>query len=175
MVIKIYTYVDKRPDFIPYQLKSLKFFLTDEFEYIIFNNASNFVNRWKINNLCKKLGVKVYPIKTPIHSNPNMACAYPIQWSFHNIIKKQKNSLAVILDSDIFLLKIFSIRKYLDGFNIAGTKQIRGKVKYLWNGILFFNLRTLPNIDDLNFMCGLIDRTATDVGGNLHYYFSKKS
>ncbi|MBU3940491.1 MAG: hypothetical protein KKH88_00995, partial [Nanoarchaeota archaeon] len=67
-MIKIYTYADKRPDFIPYQFKSLKHFLTDEFEYIVFNNATNSFNRWKINNLCNKLGIKVYPIKNPNHS-----------------------------------------------------------------------------------------------------------
>jgi hypothetical protein len=37
MLVKIYTYPDKRPDFILRQKKSLDFFLRDNFELIVIN------------------------------------------------------------------------------------------------------------------------------------------
>ena len=37
--ITIYTAADKRPDFIHLQYETLKKYIKDDFEYIIFNNA----------------------------------------------------------------------------------------------------------------------------------------
>ena len=38
--VKIYTYADKRPDFIALQYKSIGHFLRNPFELIVFNNCS---------------------------------------------------------------------------------------------------------------------------------------
>jgi hypothetical protein len=54
MKVKIYTYPDKRPDFILRQKKSLEFFLKDDFEYIIMNNGSSPELRGEIEKICIK-------------------------------------------------------------------------------------------------------------------------
>ena len=37
--VKIYTYSQWRPDFIPIQYETIKRFVKDDFEYIVFNNG----------------------------------------------------------------------------------------------------------------------------------------
>jgi len=169
--VKIYTYADKRPDFIALQYKSIGHFLRNPFELIVFNNCSllHYRRRRTITETCEGLGLRCILVDGQDHTNPNVACAKPIQWSFHNYLKKE-NGLVCIIDSDMFLVAEFDLRQYMSGYDIAAVKQVRGHVRYMWNGLMFFNIPTLPSIDHMNFMCGLIDGVATDVGGFLYYW-----
>lgn len=83
------------------------------------------------------------------------------------------NDLVMIIDSDMFLVKNFSVAEYLKGYDISGVLQQRGHVTYLWNGILFFNMKTLPEQSTLNFNCGWVDGELCDVGGHTYFYFKK--
>jgi hypothetical protein len=73
----------------------------------------------------------------------------------------------------MFLINPLSVEEYLKGYDIAAVKQIRGQIKYLWNGLMFFDLRTLPNKDSMNFMCGKVENENVDVGGFLYYWLRK--
>ncbi len=173
MKIKLYTYADRRPDFIELQYRSLKHYLKNDFELIVFNNCSIFhpFRRQEIRNECKRLSLQCLEVKQN-HSNPNMACAVPIQWSFDTIIKYDKG-ISCIIDSDMFLVSPFDIEKHMKNFDFAAVKQIREHVNYLWNGLMFFDLRTLPDKDSMNFMCGKVEGQAVDVGGLLYYWLKK--
>jgi hypothetical protein len=168
-MIYLYTFADKRPDFIALQYKSLKHFLKDDFRFIVFNNASSQINRLRISIVCKLIGVDCVTAEEQNHADACLACAVPIQWAFHKIMSP-RGGYAGIIDSDMFLVRPFSILEYLGEHNIAAVKQIRKHVKYLWNGIMFFHLDNLPAIQDMNFMHGEIDGINTDVGGFLHYW-----
>lgn len=167
--IKIFTFADKRPDFIPLQVATLRHFVDDDFEFTVFDNASSIVRSLRIRNKCKSLGVRWLRVAEQDHSNPTIACARPLQWSYDNLWKNDSGIVAVI-DSDMFPVAKFSIENYLHGFNVAGTKQKRGHVIYLWNGILFFDMRTLPDKDSVDFMFGNVEGQRTDVGGHLYYW-----
>lgn len=173
MKVKIYTYADKRPDFIELQLKTLNFFLEDDFEYIVFNNGSNDNLRNQIQYMCKILRIKQIYVENPKHREPTIACAYPIQWSFHELIKHDSGCISCIIDSDMFLLKPFSIEKCMTDYSIAAVEQVRGHVTYLWNGIIFMNIDELPNKENMNFMFGNIEGENTDVGGHLYYWLKE--
>ena len=58
-MINIYTFADKRPDFIQLQFESLKKFISNNFEYHVFNNASNPNLESQINSICQQLKIKV--------------------------------------------------------------------------------------------------------------------
>jgi hypothetical protein len=172
MKVKIYTYPDKRPDFILRQKKSLEFFLKDDFEYIIMNNGSSPELRGEIEKICIKNKIIHFFIENPDHSHPTTACAYPINQTLERIIKKEeKDTISVIMDSDMFFVKPFCIAEYLGDNEIAAIKQIRGDVNYIWNGIVFINHNEIKDINELDFGFDTINGNTTDVGGNTYYYF----
>jgi hypothetical protein len=172
MKVKLYTYPDKRPDFILRQKKSMDTFLTDEFEYIVMNNGSSPELRAEIEKICYENNIKHIFIENPNHSDPTIACAYPINQSLKRYIKKDKETnISVIIDSDMFFLKPSSIIGYMGDYELAALKQIRGHVKYIWNGIVFINHKKIIDIQELDFGFGNIEGNITDVGGNMYYYF----
>jgi len=171
-MIKIYTYPDKRPDFILKQNNSLKKFLKDDFEHIIINNGSTEELKLEIEKISKENKITHFFVEKTNHSNPTIACSYPINQSLERFIKKESDAdISVIIDSDMFFLKDFSISQYIGENEIAAIKQIRGNINYIWNGIVFINHKKIKNIKDLDFGYGLIDGNMTDVGGNMYYYF----
>jgi hypothetical protein len=95
-----------------------------------------------------------------------------VQYSL-DILGFDHDDIVAIIDSDMFLVKEFSIAEYLSGYDIAGQPQSRADVHYLWNGIMFFNMNTLPNKKTINCNCGIINNQGCDVGGYLYYYFKE--
>lgn len=128
----------------------------------------------EINNTCTRLGIKCIRIPYSIHigrDNSHEACADVVQYSL-DTFGFDYPGIVAILDSDMFLIKKFSIKKYLEGYDLAGCPQSRGngKVEYIWNGIVFMDMRTLPNKRTMNWDCGKVDGESVDVGGQLHHY-----
>ncbi len=183
MKVFFFTYADKRPDFIPYQLKSMQHFVKDDFELIVFDNASNKQNSELIHQICKEHNITCIKVEWPLFKGKirklnryaALACAYPIQWSFQKYLRNYQNTLCSIIDSDMFFINQFSVQQYMDGYNIAAVKQKRGNVNYLWNGIMFFDISKLPSIDTMDFMYGRINGFATDVGGRLYYWINENA
>ena len=167
--INIYTYVDKRTDFIEWQLASLQKFCRNDFTYIVFNNGSNGALRDAINKECKRLNVQVVDIAEKNHDDPSGSHSQAIQWSWDNVITKSDKD-KIIIDFDIFLFAPVNLLTLLDDGLIEGIPQTRQHVKYLWAGVLILS-KDLPNKETINFRAGVVGGVNTDVGGNLHTYF----
>lgn len=187
-MIKIYTFAHKRPDFIELQLKSFKKNLKDEFEFIIFNNANFDHNKNQYNEIhkiCKELKLQCIDIKIDFsiiknrtvfenneYINPAIACAYPLCYAWKEIISKTNDKICII-DSDMFIFKQFDVCKILSNYDLVYLPQSRNNVYYMWNGLVFMNLKNMPNKSYLSWWCGLISGENTDVGGNTFYYLNK--
>tara|TARA_A100001037_G_scaffold257591_1_gene244330 strand:- start:7 stop:858 length:852 start_codon:yes stop_codon:yes gene_type:complete len=184
------------PEYIELQYQCFNKFFQTEYEYIVINDAKNFAASTnfyqndlysKIKNMCDKYKIKCIDFPQNYHYDrtilfphtrePNTVnsvtrCADVTQYAFNKF--KNVNGYLMIIDSDMFLFEYFNIDKYMtinsSKINIAGIKQ---KMGYLWNGIVIFNLKTLPNIEDINFDCGKIDNASVDVGGHTYYYMKK--
>jgi hypothetical protein len=170
MKVKLYTHAHNRPDFIPLQLRSFARFLTDDFEYLVFNNAATASDDREIRETCARLGVECIEVEERNHLTVNCSHASALQWSFHQYLKYETECIAAILDSDMFMISDFSLNDYLDGYDLAGVSQSRGHVYYLTNDIIFFNMAALPDKDAMNFMCDKIEGVHVDVGGDLYYW-----
>ena len=85
------------------------------------------------------------------------------------------DGIVALIDSDMFLVKPFSIEKYLQGYDIAGElqgrKNERIEVRYLSPALCFMDMRTLPNKRALSFNSGDVEGLLCDVGGHNYYYF----
>lgn len=179
-MLNIFTFADKRPDFIEWQAATLKYFMRDEYRYFVFNNAYN--NRRKISDACAAHGAVCIdlPYLAMDHSNPNAACAAPLNWAWKNVIVPSfGNEACLIIDSDMFLVHPLTctyisatkaVREW--GLPLMGVKQRRGHVKYIWNGII---KATRPHfLKELDFNYGEVDGVLTDVGGFTHHFLEKE-
>lgn len=183
MKVKIYTFPDKRPDFIELQKKSIENFLKDDYEYIIINNGSNNESRKEIFDICNNNEIKHIYVENPNHSDPNIACAYPINQTLDKYIKveKEKDIISVIIDSDMFFISDFSIVDFIGDNEVSAIYQVRGDVNYLWNGIVFINNSKVIDIESFDFGYQIINdilvqkqvQHRTDVGGNMYFYLKE--
>jgi hypothetical protein len=84
-----------------------------------------------------------------------------------NEVGFKHDDIVALFDSDLFLVKEFSLRDYLTNYDIAGIKQGIG---YLWIGLTFLDMRTMPNKETINFNCGRVNDVPVDAGGHTYCY-----
>lgn len=175
-MIHIFTSVVNRPDFLILQNQLFQKFLKDEYQFHVVDDSIDDSISDQFKKICSEHEFQYY--KKPTRTtpmNPAQACADTIQWSYDTIIKEQyRDSIVFFCDSDLFLIDELDITDYMQDAIISGLPQYRGQVTYMWNGIMFFNM---PKIDDLNidFSDGVVEGQLTDVGGHTYYYFKKNN
>jgi hypothetical protein len=159
-MIKIYTFSDKRPDFIKLQHDTFKRFIKDEYEYIVFNNSCNDIISNEIENLCSHLNIRCLPCEKN-HKNAMTACYTPINFFIKNYLDDE--TISVIIDSDIFMINNFSFEDYIGDYDICGIFQQRNDYKtiYLWNAFVIIN----KNINKKKINIDFEPIDGTDVGG----------
>lgn len=186
--VLLITHSFNRPDFIEIQYRTFKKFMLDEYEFIVFNDARDPNLRKQINDMCLRYNLSCIEIAQEVHDLPYLArgpyddynhsaarCANVVQYSL-DLIGFDHDNIVAIIDSDMFLIREFSITNYLEGYDLAAWPQSRGdrsEINYIWNGLIFFNMNTLPNKRTLNFNCGWVNGVVTDVGGYTYYYFQQ--
>lgn len=184
--ILIMTHSYNRPDFIEIQYQTFKKFLKDDYEFMVFNDApdENVCNQ--INQICAQYNLRCIRIPQHIHTypylyrlpretmnNPCVRCSNVVQYSL-NEVGFNHDDIVAIIDSDMFLVEEFSIREYMKGYDLAGLPQTRAQdVLYIWNGLVFFDMRTIPNKSMINFNCGEVNKVPVDVGGQMHHYLKQ--
>lgn len=197
--VLIFTYAFNRPDFIEIQHKTFKKFLLDDYEFVVFIDAFDKDMRQKIITTCNACNLKFVIVPQEIHCHlnstlpPNAMAAERncnvVQYSLDTIGFKH-NDILVLLDSDLFLIKELSIIQLLEGYNLAGfSRQCRDSpfhdckkihphhppIEYLWIGLIFLNMRTLPNKEIFSVHRGpvLLNNQQCinlDSGGYTYYY-----
>jgi hypothetical protein len=178
MSIQIFTSVVNRPDFVEIQDKLFKKFLKNDYQFHVIDDSISFEVAEQFKNICEKRNLKYYKKpKNNVNMNPAQACAAAIQWTYDNLIKENcKNNLVCFFDSDMFLIDYFDVEEYLSDSIISGLLQSRGSINYMWNGIMFFNMPKISQIDtEINFSDGYVEGQLTDVGGHTYYYFKKNN
>ncbi len=180
--VLIFTYAFNRPDFIEIQHKTFEHFIEDEYEFVVFSDARTAGDANAIKNTCDRLGIKHVRIPQNIHSKP-----YLERWpgeNYHapavrnvNAVMYSLNTLGfdhddilVLLDSDVFFLKKICIRDLLKDYNIVAQRIGSGYIIYPWHGLIFMDMKTLPDIRSLNFNCGRVNDKPVDAGGQSYYY-----
>ena len=187
--VLIITSAYNRPDFVEIQHKTFQKFLQDDYEFVVFNDARDSKLSRSIAKTCKTLGVKCVKIPQGIHDKPYLERfqgenfhapavrnANVVQYALNNL-GFAHNGIVAIFDSDLFLVKDFSIESFLDGYAIAGVPQVHLQngieIPYLWIGIAFLDMRKLPERNLINFNCGKIKGVAVDAGGYTYHYLTR--
>ena len=182
----IITHNYNQPSFIELQYKTFKKFLSDDFEYVVFNDALDPQLSDQIDSMCSSLGIACYRIPQENRASPQLktnlkkgvfwaaarhgqAIRYSMETlGFHH------QGLVMMIDSDMFLIKPFNAENFMHNHDIAGLQQIRdNSIRYLWGGLIFFRMDTLTHKKTMQFNNGLINGTYVDSCGFLHYYFQE--
>ena len=167
-----------RPEFIDIHLKTFKAFLEDDFEYVVFNDAAQEDMRIAIEQACVNNGIRCFRVPQHLHmvpgrTSPGHRHMDGIQHAL-NTVGYEHDGIVALIDSDMFLIKAFSIERYLKNHDIAGERQGRKndriEIRYLSPAIAFMNMQTLPNKKTLSFEGGYVEGLACDVGAHTYYY-----
>ncbi len=170
------------PLYIKPQYELFRKFLTDDFEYWVFDDSpveESYINFYdsalhhEMRQITQKLGVSYVRIDQKSHANGDISQRHAenLNYCFHNY-GRTFDGLLMFADSDLFLIKPFSINDYMAGYDLAGVPQVRDYFKYLWVGFLFFNTTNLPDAETVRFNI-TTSPVNTDTGGSLHYYISE--
>ncbi|HRN78507.1 MAG TPA: hypothetical protein PLU71_04660 [Candidatus Dependentiae bacterium] len=181
--VLIITHQYNCPDFIKIQHATFKEFLSDDYEYVVFNDAPTEKMAHKIENTCINLGIHCIRVPQEIHTRPylsrnpndplqrpNIRHANCVQYSL-DILGFNHKGIVLVLDSDIFPIRPFHISNYMHGKDIAAfIKRAPNNVFCLCPVLCFLNMNNLPDKKSLNFNCGIVNESVTDSGGFTYYY-----
>ena len=182
----IVTHNYNQPTFIELQYRTFKKFLTDDFEYVVFNDATDATLFSQIHETCDTLGIQCFNIPQENRTSTSLKLdlnkgqfwaaarhAEAIRYSMDTLAFNHPG-LVMMIDSDMFLIKPFNAQSFIKDYDIAGLQQVRNEnINYIWAGLIFFRMDKLPNKQSMNFKNGLINKTYVDSCGFLYYYFKE--
>lgn len=197
-MIKIYSFYNKRSDFLDLQISSFQKHLRDQYEFIVFNNSSfdpNRVEYNKIKQACQKNNIQCIDIEKDKdliqhlqhynneiiingagYTNGNIAHAYGLCFAWKHIISKT-NDLVCVIDNDMFFVGNENITALLNKYDLVYMEQSKGSankpITYMWPNIILANLDKLPEKETINWWCGQCEGVSVDVGGHSYYYLEK--
>lgn len=191
----LFTYCYNKPELIELQYKTFKQFLKDDYELIVVNDADNQSMRETIVATASQYNLKCINIPQEIHNIPYLdrPTEGPLHFVRHqspctrncNVVQYSLDifdftdiDFVALLDSDIFLIKNFSISEYVHQHALAGydrSTEYTGEQhekSFLWIGLIFMNLNLLNHPHAFNVNCGSIDTVPVDSGGYTNYYLA---
>lgn len=175
--VKIYTLANMTPELIYRQYESMQKFITDEdWEFIVLNNTSIIAadRRKRIKEICKELKIKCQDVRfRSFISGASYITGWSLTWLFHRFCRWEKDTIHVMIDSDMFFIKDFNFNEYLGDNDMVAVHQRREHVDYLWNGIAFFKGYNLKHKNQMNFRPGNVEGVRTDCGGRTYYWLKK--
>lgn len=186
-----------------------KHIIDNKIEFMVINDALDYpdIRNWhnknistEIEDMCKKYNIRCERFPQNLHGGARKIGLFPnddffwkpcglndsncrvsdvCQYGFNNF-GKNFDGIYVIIDGDMFFEKDVSFNELIEGYDMVGHPQSRGgKVNYWWNGILIFNMKTLPNKHLINLDCGRIQdpelkaNEPCDTAGQLYWYGKK--
>lgn len=185
--ILIMTPTSNHPEFIAMQARTFKIFLQDQYEFVVFNDAFDEITAQEIVNVCVKLAIPC--VRIPQENRP---LGKRFSWATYRhgqaleYMMKTKgfnhNGIVMIIDSDMFLIKKFSVINFLKNHDISGlrlgavgkenekTEKNDSKSEFFWPGLMFLNMNNLPHKETMSFLPEETDTQNLDTGGSLHHY-----
>lgn len=164
-----------QPSFLGLQLACLQKFMVEPFTFVVYNNADNAKMENEIATECTQLNVSCIRVPQEVHknqNNPSNRCAKSLQYAYDKQIASHR-PYSMVLDTDMFLIRKFSIVDYLQGFDMAGIYQTREHIHYITNQLIMFHTSKLVHPWEITWDCGLVDGVGTDVGGTFHNYMTQ--
>lgn len=185
--MKIITCVVNNPIFIEIQYHTLKKYMRNEYEYIVFNDAKDYIDdtnggnikiKEEINNTCKRLGIKCIEIPNNYNFNKNLKCPSTRTALGMNFMLKYQLANPdkyLILESDMFLIDYLDVNErynnYKTAFNLHSRIEEEKIINYAWVGIVYLDM---TKIDDGYYLDWGLNYGITDTGGLSELWINKQ-
>lgn len=170
--------------FVETQIKTLKKYMLDDYEYIIFNacvkkkdfsnNDDEYVFN-KLNEYCIENKVQFINLIEDQEYYDNLTEASARHgYILEKVLKymKQNPNEYLMLDCDMFLVDYLDMSVYRE-YECAVVIQNRGDTKYIWGGLFYFNIKRMRNLELLNdFNVGIYGNNACDTGGGTYKWIN---
>lgn len=165
MKVKVILSTFNRPDLLPIQIKSIQKYLKNDHEIIVVHDSRDNQYVDEFVEVCETLGVSFYHHDSVSGKTPSQYHGEAIQWAYDTIIKYEfVDDLILILDHDMFLIENLDLIEFLGVNDIAGTPQNRGKIEYIWPGLIMFKYNSIKHIK-FDFYPGNYFGENLDTGG----------
>jgi len=177
-MIKIFGIHFNRPDFVTLQSKTLKFFMKDDYEYIVVNNAIDEKTKKEISRAAEFSSSRCIEIQENINSQA--ASAYP---GYHHSIAmnhvvsqefKDHDDICVILDGDAFLIKNYSFSESMKNCQFFGA-FLQQKGRYWLNPVVLgMKPKEIPDLNAVNLIGSHVyNENPEDKSKDISYYPKK--
>ena len=161
-MLHVQTPVVNNPTFIELQYLTLKKFVSGDYSFTVYNDAkdwpdhTNFKNphiKKDIDRLCEKLNIQCINIPNEHHKKklPGSLRAADSYNYMLNHSHKETPGKYLLLDGDMFLINNLKTTEY-DDYKCCYVPQGRMK-KYMWNGLVYFDMYQINNADLLDWSC----------------------
>lgn len=145
-MIKIVSIFDKHHDFIKLQYDSIKKHVKSEYEYIVFNNASNKNQEILNKKVCEDLNIKCIRINVNYNLDPSYIAGNALNEAF----KYLKDDLVFKIDSDMFFISDIDINNFFENYDLFYVPNYPPNYESLiWSGIFGINVKKIEI--DLDF------------------------
>ncbi len=191
MKVRIYAPHINKPEFIRFQLASIRAHVKDDWEYIVVNDAINepFIYNFLESNMrdtitstCQELGVQCLQFPQELHTqrdkifpnlqffgdNPSTRASDVYQWTLQHSL--DFDGFVVILDGDMFFIEDVSLTGKMGSRHMFFLPQEREGIEYPWLNLVGFYPKWTPNIQDFSYDCGSVNGVSLDSGGLSYYY-----
>jgi hypothetical protein len=152
------THSYSRPIFIEWQKATFDKFLNDDYEFVVFNDATDLNICHEIFTTCEKLGIQCIRIPQEIHTRPYLSRqpddyvqavhirhANCVQYSL-DILGFDHDGIVFVIDSDMFLIRPLSISEYMADKEIAAfIKRAPSGIYCLCPALCLLSMDRLPN------------------------------
>ncbi len=179
--MKVVTVAVNNTEFIVLQYYTLKKFFKGDYEFIVFNDGKSFADfsnyddpsmRDKIEETCKSLGIRCINIPNEHHRydhGPSSRTADSMNYILNYQVQNPDKYL--FLDGDMFLVSDFNPEKY-SKYSCAIVLQSRNnfQTNYFWNGLYYFDMTKLKNVNYMNWKCC----TDCDTGGMMQDWLQRE-
>lgn len=146
-IVTIISIFDKHDDFIKLQNESIVKFIKCDYEYIIFNNATNDLQRTANRNMCEELGIKCIDIHVNYGQDPSNIAGNALNESFKHL----NNKIVFKIDSDMFFISNTNLLEFFDNGDLVYIPQItQDNREWMWSGIFGINLKNINTFIDFN-------------------------
>lgn len=174
MKTKIFSFTFNRPDILEYQIKSLKKFIIGDYDInIVYDTRDNkYYEQFK--KICEDNEVNFYHHVSQPGASPSFYNAQAIKWAYDNIILKEDDCIVMLLDHDMFLIDEFDVVNEMYIYDVAGCRQTREHIEYVWPGLCIFKKSSVENIE-FDFYPQTVDGQMLDTGGGTYELLSNEN
>jgi hypothetical protein len=147
-------------DVLEEQARLLADRLTDEHEYMVFDNSPSEAGRRRISALCEARGIAYVGLPDNPFSgrDPSASHGLALNWAYERVLRERGSPSLGVIDPDVFPARETSVLTELSDAPCWGHLQTRGERWYLWAGFAFFSRAASARLD-------FMPRDGLDTGG----------